>query len=113
MKELIFSSDEAERAVLERVQVRLIRAEERARWDGEIEQKHYLKNACLVGEQLRYVAEVDGQWAALLGWSAGSYHLRQREAWIGWDVEQRRQRLPLVANNARFLILEPGRWPKL
>ena len=113
MKEIVFSSDEAERRVLELVQVRLIRAEERERWDAEIEQNHYLKNACLVGEQLRYVAEVDGQWVALLGWSAGSYHLRAREAWIGWDVEQRRQRLPLVANNARFLILAPGRWPNL
>jgi len=113
MKEIVFSSDEAERRVLELVQVRLIRAEERERWDGEIEQNHYLKNACLVGEQLRYVAEVDGQWVALLGWSAGSYHLRARETWIGWDVEQRRQRLPLVANNARFLILAPGRWPNL
>jgi hypothetical protein len=113
MKEIVFSSDEAERRVLELVQVRLIRAEERERWDAEIEQNHYLKNACLVGEQLRYVAEVAGQWVALLGWSAGSYHLRAREAWIGWDVEQRRQRLPFVANNARFLILAPGRWPNL
>jgi len=113
MTELLFSSDEAERLVLKRVQVRLIGAEERARWDAEIEQKHYLKNARLVGEQLRYVAEIDGQWVALLGWSAASYHLRQRETWIGWGVEQRRQRLPWVANNARFLILEPGRWPNL
>jgi hypothetical protein len=48
-----------------------------------------------------------------LGWSAGSYHLRHREAWIGWTVEQRRQRLPFVANNSRFLILDPGRWPNL
>jgi hypothetical protein len=53
MKEIVFSSDEAERRVLELVQVRLIRAEERERWDAEIEQNHYLKNACLVGEQLR------------------------------------------------------------
>jgi hypothetical protein len=113
MNQIIFSSDEAERAVLERVQVRLIGAEERERWDAAIEQNHYLKNARLVGEQLRYVAEVDGQWVALLGWSAGSYHLRERETWIGWDVEQRRQRLPLVANNARFLIVQPGRWPNL
>lgn len=113
MNEKIFSTDETERAVLQRVQVRLICAAERARWDAEIAQKHYLKKAHLVGEQLRYVAEVEGQWVALLGWSAGSYHLRPREAWIGWTVEQRRQRLALVANNSRFLILEPGRWPNL
>lgn len=113
MSEIVFSSDEAERAVLQGVQVRLIGESERERWDAEIEQKHYLKSARLVGEQLRYVAEVDGQWVGLLGWSAGSYHLRHREAWIGWGVEERRQRLALVANNARYLILEPGRWPNL
>jgi hypothetical protein len=113
MNKPIFCNQEAESAVLQRVQVRLIRAEERERWDREIEQHHYLKNARMVGEQLRYVAEVAGQWVALLGWCAASYHLRDREAWIGWDVEQRRQRLPLLANNARFLILEPGRWPNL
>jgi hypothetical protein len=113
MNDLIFSSDAAERACLQRVQVRLITEEERSRWDSEMEQKHYLKSSRMVGEQLRYVAEIDGQWVALLGWSAGSYHLRMREAWIGWNVEQRRQRLVFVANNARFLILEPGRWPNL
>jgi hypothetical protein len=114
MSDPIFSTDEAERPVLKRVRVRLVTSEvERARWDAIIEEKHYLKSARRVGEQLRYVAEVDGEWVALLGWSAASYHLRQREAWIGWNDEQRRQRLPFVANNARFLILDPGRWPNL
>lgn len=114
MSEKIFSSDEAERAVLKRVCVRLVTDQaEREWWDAQVEQKHYLKSARLVGEQLRYVAEIDGQPVALLSWSAGSYHLRLREAWIGWDVEQRRQRLPFVANNSRFVILEPGLWPNL
>ncbi len=113
MNDLIFSTDPAERAFLQQVQVRLISQAERPRWDAEMEQHHYLKSARMVGEPLRYVAEVQGQWLALLGWSAASYHLRMREAWLGWNLEQRRQRLPFVANNARFLILEPGRWPNL
>jgi len=33
--------------------------------------------------------------------------LKARDEWIGWTVEQRRRRLALVVNNARFLIL-PG-----
>jgi len=114
MSDPIFSTDEAERSCLVRVRVRLVTSDaEQARWDGEMEEQHYLKSARMVGEQLRYVAEVDGEWVALLGWSAGSYHLRPREAWIGWTDEQRRQRLSFVANNARFLILDPGRWPNL
>ncbi len=62
----------------------------------------------MVGEQLYYVAE-DGQgnWVACLGWSAAARHLKDRELWIGWDRVQMRQRLHLVANNGRFLIL-PG-----
>src|SRR5512132_4242335 len=115
MNDALFSSDEAERAYLKAVQVRLVVSEaEQARWDALMEEKHYLRSARMVGEQLRYVAEVEGEWVALLGWSAGSYHLRPREAWIGWNDEQRRQRLPFVANNARFLMLEAaGRWPNL
>jgi len=103
-----------EQAVLEQVQVRLIEPEEKARWEDLIASRHYLKNASLVGEQLRYVAEHHGQWLALLGWSAAAYHLKGRDVWIGWSPEQRRRRLHLVANNARFLLLtQPGQLPNL
>jgi hypothetical protein len=56
---------------------------------------------------LRYVAEARGQWIALLGWNSAAYHLKAREAWIGWSPAQRQKRLALVAQNSRFLIL-PG-----
>jgi len=49
-----------------------------------------------------------------LGWSAASYHLKGRDGWIGWDDNQRRARLGLVANNARFCRLgQPGQYPNL
>jgi hypothetical protein len=79
----------------------------RARYDGLMIAHHYLKSSRLVGEQLRYVAQVDGQWLALVSWSAAAYHLKDREDWLGWSDAQRRRRLALVANNSRFLIL-PG-----
>jgi len=107
-------TDPAEAAVVEKTPVRLVRPEEGARWDELIVQHHYLKSARMVGEQLRYVAEYQGQWLALLGWSAASYHLKGREGWIGWNDNQRRARLHLVANNARFCRLgEPGQYPNL
>jgi len=96
---------ESEQHLLDGVSVRLISEEERARYDRLLEKQHYLKSGQLVGEQLRYVAECDGRWLALLSWSAGSYHLGDRDAWIGWSDEQRRCRLPFVVNNSRFLIL--------
>ena len=82
-------TDPAEAAVVEQIQVRLVRPEEEARWDELIIQHHYLKSARMVGEQLRYVAEFQGQWLALLGWSAAAYHLKGRDGWIGWNDNQR------------------------
>jgi hypothetical protein len=103
-----------EQAVLDQVRVRLIAPDEKIRWDDLIATRHYLKNATLVGEQLRYVVEYDGQWLALLGWSAAAYHLKGRDSWIGWSNPQRRRRLHLLANNARFLLLtQPGQLPNL
>lgn len=96
-----------EQEIVERVGVRLVRVGEREVFDRSLCEHHYLKSAQFVGEQLRYVAEVEGKWVALLAWSAASYQLAHREAWIGWSVEQKRRRLALLANNSRFLIL-PG-----
>lgn len=107
-------SDPAEAAVLREISVRLVPAHERERWEQLMVERHYLKSAHLVGEQLRYVAEYRGRWLALLGWSAAAYHLRARDQWIGWNDNQRRARLRLVANNARFCLLtEPGELPNL
>jgi hypothetical protein len=107
--------DPVEAAVVEQIQVRLVIGEdEESRWNQLISQHHYLKSAQMVGEQLRYVAEYQGRWLALMGWSAAAYHLKGRDGWIGWDDNQRRARLHLVANNARFCRLgEAGEYPNL
>jgi hypothetical protein len=102
-----------EQAVLDGVSLRLIEREEQERFDGLLIKEHYLHNAELVGERLCYVAEYEGQWLALLSWSAPAYRLKAREAWIGWTEPQRRRRLGLVANNSRFLILKQAHYPNL
>jgi hypothetical protein len=107
-------SDPIEAAFLAEVQVRLVLPTELARCEQEVCEKHYLKNADLVGERLWYVAEHQGQRLALVGWSAAAYHLKGRDSWIGWNDTQRRARLSLVANNARFCLLPPvGEHPNL
>ena len=107
-------TDPAEAAVVDQIQVRLVRPEEEAEWNQLMVENHYLKSAQMVGEQLRYVAECQGRWMGLLGWSAAAYHLKGREGWIGWDDNQRCARLHLVANNARFCRLEAARpYPNL
>ena len=57
-----------EQTVLKELQVRLISPAERTRWNKLFRQHHYLKNARLVGEQLRHmVTDAKNTWWALLG----------------------------------------------
>jgi hypothetical protein len=102
-----------QQALLDGVQVRLITPEEQENFDKLIVEGHYLHNAHFVGEQLRYVAEYQGQWVALLVWNAGAYKLKLREQWIGWSDRQKKRRLPLVVNNSRFFIPEAFHIPNL
>ena len=96
----------SEQALLDGLNLRpLTDAEDRQRWDELVIEHHYLKSASLVGEQLRYAAEYQGQWLALLGWNAPALHLKAREAWIGWSPEQLDSRRHLVAQNSRLALL--------
>ena len=92
----------------------VLEADPRDRWNQLVVEQHYLHNATLVGEQLRYVVSYQKQWLALLGWSAAAWHLKLREAWLGWSEEQRCRRLHFMAQNSRFLILaDRARFPNL
>ena len=104
----------AESDVLNRVTVRLMSADELGRFNYHLQEDHYLESSRLAGQSLRYVAEVDGRWVALLTFSAPALHLKARERWIGWSPRQRARRLGLVVNNSRFLVLlERQRYPNL
>ena len=98
-------TDPVEAEFLAQVVVRRVRPDELARCRELVCEHHYLHTADLVGEQLWYVAEHQGRWLALLGWAAAAYHLHGRDTWIGWHAAQRRARLALLANNARFCLL--------
>ena len=99
---------------LRQVTIRLIRPEERERFDALLERQHYLHSARVGGQSLRYVAEVDGQWVALLVFSGAAPHTKARECKIRWTPRQRARRLGFVVNNSRFLILsERQRYPNL
>jgi len=99
-----FIKTPTEQDVLGKVTVRLIQEHEKSRWNELIEQEHYLHNPRLVGEQLRYVADLEGEWLALLSWSGAAYHIAGRDRWIGWSDMQRRNRLHFVVSNSRFLL---------
>ncbi len=102
---------------LRRVTIRLIPPqglEERERFDALLENQHYLHSARVGGQSLRYVAEIDGEWVALLVFSGAAPHTKARECKIRWTPRQRARRLCFVVNNSRYLILpERQRYPNL
>lgn len=80
-------------------------------WNSLIERYHYRGHANLPGAQLRYLLYGSGQrLLGALGFGAAAWRLAPRDRWIGWNAAQRRRRLDLVLNNARFLI---GPWVKV
>lgn len=95
------------------LEVRPIRPEERSSWRTLMATHHYLGFRGFVGESLYYVACVETEWVALLGWAAAAWMVRPRDQWIGWTRAQQWARLKFVVNNARFLILPDVYVPNL
>jgi hypothetical protein len=103
-----------EQTVLKGMSVRLLtRPEEVQQANQILTEHHYLHNANLVGEHLRYAVIWRGQWLAVAAWSAAAFHIKPRDQFIGWTDAQRRARLPLVANNARLYVAETAHYPNL
>ena len=97
----------------ESLEVRPIRPEERDVWRTLMATHHYLGFRGLVGESLSYVACVEEEWVALLGWAAAAWMSRPRDQWIGWTRAQQWARLRFVVNNTRFLMLPDVQVPNL
>ncbi|MCG2741303.1 MAG: DUF4338 domain-containing protein [Syntrophaceae bacterium] len=74
-------------------------------WNEYIGRYHYLGYTPLPGAQLRYFVMLDLQIIALLGFGAAAWQAAPRDHYIGWTHSLRKRHLPLVVNNARFLIL--------
>ena len=74
---------------------------------------HYLGSLPKIGNTLWYVVTWRGQWVALVSFSAAAWKCAARDQWIGWDFRYQFDRLHLVANNSRFLILPGQHYPNL
>ena len=98
----------------ESVNVRIASDTELAWFDGLLADKHYLGAGRPVGDYLRQVVEVDGKAVALLVWGPACYALKDRDQWISWSTVQRLERLKLIVQNRRFLVLaDKGQSPNL
>jgi hypothetical protein len=114
LSETVIEGLPQEAMLLREVRVRLIEPAEQSRFDELLAREHYLKNSTVVGQALRYVAQYEGQWLALLVFSSAAFHIKPRDRWLHWSARQVAQRRHLIAQNQRFLVLAaPGRWPNL
>ena len=77
-------------------------------------QHHYLGYGGAAGQNLRYlIRDCFGRDLACLLFGAAAWKVKARDAFIGWSAEQRQERLSLIVNNSRFLILPHVRVPHL
>lgn len=90
---------------LREVVLQPVAAAEEARFQRLMQAHHYLGALPKIGHTLWYVATWQAQWLALLSFSAAAWKCAARDAWIGWDFRHQYDRLHLIANNSRFLIL--------
>lgn len=74
---------------------------------------HYLGALPKIGHTLWYVARYRNEWLALLSFSAAAWKCAARDQWIGWRYRHQYDRLHLIANNSRFLILPGCHYPNL
>jgi hypothetical protein len=80
---------------------------------GLLEEEHYLGVARPVGRTLFQAVHHRGRWVALLMWGPAALKLTDRDADIGWTDRQRAERIGLVVQNRRFLVLAKTRMPNL
>lgn len=92
-----------------------IATEDQLEWfDGLLADHHYLGAGRPVGDYLRQVVLLDQQPVALLVWGPACCALKDRDLWISWSAPQRLERLKLIVQNRRFLVLAgKGQSPNL
>ena len=74
------------------------------KWRGYVNAYHMLGDKNVFGSRIYYFIRSGGQDLGCMLFSAASWALEERDRWIGWSADDRKERLFLVSNNARFLI---------
>ena len=95
------------------IYLRPIRNDEIKRYNELMQAHHYLGSLNPIGETLRYIALWNDQWVALLTFTSAALKCAVRDQWIGWRYRNQFDRLSLVTNNSRFLILPDWHIPNL
>lgn len=91
--------------VLEALEVRPAVADELPRVAALLKEQHDLGSGRQVGRTLVQIVHHRGRWAAILIWGPAALKLIDRDEWIGWTSQQRAERIGLIVQNRRFLVL--------
>jgi len=75
--------------------------------------EHGLGAGSEAGDRLCQLVMEEGKLAGVLVWCAAAWHLKDRDEAVGWDAVTRSERLKLVVQLRRFLVLEEARRPNL
>ncbi|MDP8237223.1 MAG: IS4 family transposase [Candidatus Erginobacter occultus] len=87
--------------------LRLVRVKDEKQmriWNELTIREHPQGHRPLVGRQLRYLIKSEYGWLGALGFAAAALQLKDRDKWIGWNLECRRAYLENVVGLGRFLI---------
>lgn len=98
---------------LSKIDIKPILESEIGQYNHLMQSHHYLGALLPVGETLRYVATYKEQWIALITFSSAALKCAVRDQWIGWRYRHQFDRLHLLTNNSRFLILPEWHVPNL
>ena len=94
--------------------IRVAGKQELERFNQLLDERHPQQAPPPVGRELRVVIEQDGEWVVVILWTSACQRLQDRDEWIGWTNAQRAQRLNLIVQLRRYLLLhETGTRPNL
>jgi SRSO17 transposase len=74
-------------------------------WDYMVREYHYLGYQKMIGPRIKYMALINERPIAALSYNRAALSVGVREEYAGWDSTQKKEYLPHVINNNRFLIL--------
>ena len=113
MLQATFMSLEVTAVDLSRIHVRPVQAIEELEYQNLMQSYHYLGALPKIGETIWYIASYQEKWVALISFSSPAWKCNARDQWIGWDFRYQFDRLKLLTNNSRFLILPEWHIPNL
>ncbi len=98
---------------LKEICVRPVYSSEESVYQVLMQQHHYLGALGKIGETIWYIATWQEHWVALVSFSTPAWKCAARDQWIGWNARYQFDRLKLLSNNSRFLILPQWHVPNL